>query len=403
MVVGAEGQVVEVPLHGVHGPRLLVGVAVHHAVAVGREHRDVAVGEVDHGARVRQHGVGVGGDEVLACPHPQQHRRAAACRDHLSAVIGAHDGDAVRALDVLQRGRHALFERLPGRLFDQVCEGLSVGLGGELVPRPFQPRAQHVRVLDDAVVHQRDRAGAVGVRMRVGHVGRAMRGPARVRDAAAAVHRGTVHQLAQRRDAPGELARLDARAVQHRHAGRVVAAIFEAGQALQENRDGFPLSDVSDDAAHLSRPPVGVPTTARSGWPIQTDRAAPGWWRSRRPRPHRRSDYRTPSTQAHRPQRGTRVPPRTPPPSQCRPLRHSVNSACPWYLQVWGPHAASPASRPPSSADSSTYRAADCPLRTPARGATATSRGSRVVTAQRTHQTTTASTLQVRRVRPACV
>src|SRR4051812_7885599 len=42
------------------------------------------------------------------------------------------------------------------------------------------------------------------------------------------------------------------RSIEHRDAGRVVAAIFEATQSLHENGDDVPFSDRSDNAAHLT-------------------------------------------------------------------------------------------------------------------------------------------------------
>ena len=45
--------------------------------------------------------------------------------------------------------------------------------------------------------------------------------------------------------------------------GRVVAAVLEAGEPLDEDRARLPGSGVSDDAAHRVSPPLIVPTAAR--------------------------------------------------------------------------------------------------------------------------------------------
>ena len=72
---------------------------------------------------------------------------------------------------------------------DQVRDDLGVGFGLELVPLRLQLVLQLEVVLDDAVVHDDDAAGAVAVRVRV-LLGRpAVRGPARVADAVQAVDR----------------------------------------------------------------------------------------------------------------------------------------------------------------------------------------------------------------------
>ena len=68
-------------------------------------------------------------------------------------------------------------------------DDLGVGLGLELVALALQLALQLEVVLDDAVVHHDDRAGAVAMRMRVLFGGPAVRRPARVADAVDAVER----------------------------------------------------------------------------------------------------------------------------------------------------------------------------------------------------------------------
>ena len=86
------------------------------------------------------------------------------------------------------RAQHGVLEAvvLPF-LLDQVRDDFGVGLGLELVPLRRQLALELEIVLDDAVVHDDDAAGAVAMRVRVLFGGPAMRGPARV---AEAVHAG---------------------------------------------------------------------------------------------------------------------------------------------------------------------------------------------------------------------
>ena len=92
-------------------------------------------------------------------------------------------------------------------------------------------------ILDDAVVDHHDFAGAIAVRMGVFLGGAAVRGPARVADAVDAVERRDadrffeIAQLA-RGAADFELAVV----ADDGDAGRIVAAIFEAAQAIQNQR-----------------------------------------------------------------------------------------------------------------------------------------------------------------------
>jgi hypothetical protein len=68
---------------------------------------------------------------------------------------------------------------------DQVRDDLGVRLSVEFVVRVRQLPAQRLVILDDAVVHERDLVARED-RMRVAGGRRAMRRPARVRDAGAA-------------------------------------------------------------------------------------------------------------------------------------------------------------------------------------------------------------------------
>src|SRR5699024_9758589 len=114
----------------------------------------------------------------------------------------------------------------------------------------FQLRAQGLVVFDDAVVHHGDPAGHV--RVRVVLAGRAMRGPARVRDAGAARERPcqvTLFHLAH--FAPGAHA-LDAAFVEPGQAGGVVAALFQGLQAGDEDGGYVTLGDGGDDSTHVS-------------------------------------------------------------------------------------------------------------------------------------------------------
>ena len=83
---------------------------------------------------------------------------------------------------------------------DEVRDDLGVGLGLELVPLRLQLVLQLEVVLDDAVVHDDDAAGAVAVRMRVLLGGAAVRRPARVADAVQ--HRRPARCGSRSRDSP---------------------------------------------------------------------------------------------------------------------------------------------------------------------------------------------------------
>ena len=78
----------------------------------------------------------------------------------------------------------------------------------------------------------------------------AVRRPARVGDAVAAAERLARQLLDQAVElafgAPG----LETAVLDHRDAGRVVAAVLEAPQSVDEQRNDLAGSDVADDSAH---------------------------------------------------------------------------------------------------------------------------------------------------------
>jgi len=252
--VRPERERVEIPIEVVHQAILGARVAVEHAVALGRQHGHVAIVEIDHRPGVREDGARVGRHEVFADADTDQERRAAARHDDLVRVGVRDHGETVRPLHARERGDDPLLERVAGRGLDQVGERFGVRLGCEAVARPLELHAQRIGVLDDAVVHERQRAGAVGVWVGIPLGGCAVSRPACVPDAAGAVYRVLGEQVPEGRDAARKFASLHAPAVQHRHASRVIATVFQARQPVQQHRDGVPRPDVSHNTAHRSGP-----------------------------------------------------------------------------------------------------------------------------------------------------
>ena len=91
-------------------------------------------------------------------------------------------------------------------------------------------------VLDDAVVDDHDPAGAVAVRVRVLFGRTAVRRPARVADAVLALERIASRSTSSRlRQLAGAAPQLDVAVAHDRDAGRVVAAVFEPAQPVDED------------------------------------------------------------------------------------------------------------------------------------------------------------------------
>src|SRR5690606_30790168 len=243
-----------VRMYGVHSALDLASVGVDDPDARQLQVDHVAILKIDDlvgGAGQRQ---GVGGQEILVLTASDHQRRALARADDSMGFVAAEDGDGIGAFKALRGLPHGGEQVAIVAMVDQVGDDFGVGLAFELVAGGAQLAAQFVVVLDDAVVDQRDArlAAALAREMGMGVVGgrRAVGGPAGMGNAGEA----------------GEFLLLDfalelghalsaARAAQaavgvHRHAAGVVAAVFEALEALDQNGGYITLRDCADDSTH---------------------------------------------------------------------------------------------------------------------------------------------------------
>ena len=139
---------------------------------------------------------------------------------------------------------------------DQVGEHFGVGLGVEMMALALEPGAEGAVVFDDAVVDERDVAGLVEMRVGVDLGRRAVGGPAGVGDAGGgALEKRSAGQSARAwslsaATLPGDLETTIAVVIEDGDARRVIAAVFEAAQAVDEHAWRIRFSDVSDDSAH---------------------------------------------------------------------------------------------------------------------------------------------------------
>jgi hypothetical protein len=135
-------------------------------------------------------------------------------------------------------------------LADDMGENLGVGSGCESVAGGDEVFLELLVVLNDAVVDDGDAAGLIEMRVGVFVAGRTVSGPAGVADADGAAN-GFGLELASQAfvDFPLLLAYLERGVVDDAQASAVVAAIFEAAQAVDQNGSCLLFADVSDDAA----------------------------------------------------------------------------------------------------------------------------------------------------------
>ena len=289
-------------------------------------------------------------------PHADDQRRALARRHERVGLVGARDGDAVRAVDLVQRRLNGPLEqrllRLPVRrgplglelvvqVPDQHRQHLGVGLAVELVPLACQKLLQRGVVLDNAVVDERDAARVVQVRVGVLLRRRAVGGPARVRDAHARVRQRAavalvaVDLVLEHADAPHRAANVQlAIRLDHGHAGRVVAAVLEALEPLDEHGLGDLAADVGDDSTHKRCDPsgrsLGQGRARERGVPCPVHRPTAGGTAPPRPPRPWRPCYRTlPPTAPPSPYRLSVALPLVRRPTACpSPYRLSVALPC---------------------------------------------------------------------------
>lgn len=196
---------------------------------------------------------GVGGNKVFTIAQADDQGRALARGHHAVRFVAAEDGDRIRAVEAFHGLLHGIEQVAVVHVLDQVGDHFRVRLALEDVTQGRQFGAQLVVVFDDAVMHQRHagvlfRRGKVGVRIEVDR--RAMRGPARVRDARETAQAFFGDLLFQFGHARGGTRTLQTAIGVQRDAAGIVAAVLQAFQAFDQDGGNVTLRYRADDAAH---------------------------------------------------------------------------------------------------------------------------------------------------------
>ena len=133
---------------------------------------------------------------------------------------------------------------------DEVRDDLGIGLGDERVPLALQFLLQIEVVLDDPVVDHDDLSRAVAVRVRILFRRPTVRGPTRVADAVFTNEGIRDDDLFQVRQFARASSQVDDATGNDRNPSRVVAAILEFAQAVDQDRHDVLRADVADDSTH---------------------------------------------------------------------------------------------------------------------------------------------------------
>ena len=170
-------------------------------------------------------------------------------------MLGADHGQAIGTVQFLDRGleRGGQVRLVLELVVEQVSDDFGIGVRGEHITQGLELFAQGFVVLDDAVVHHRQVAGEmrVGVTFARG----AVRCPAGVGDTQAADQRRGFQGLLQFADLARTTHALQRIVVSEDcHTGAVIAAVFEALEAFEQNGGDITFRDCANNSTHVISP-----------------------------------------------------------------------------------------------------------------------------------------------------
>ena len=223
--------------------------------SLAREHCPVAVLEISDGVRKWRKRDRIRSKIHFTFAVPDSEWRSFARADQQVVVSSEEERQGERATQLFERSR----DRIGGRLAvldlqrDQMRDGLSVGFTDEFAALFRQLLAQLAKIVEDAVVNDRDDVGRM--RMSIVFCGTAMRGPACVTDPDIAPQRLTVEPCFKRTQFAFGATTAEYAVVERGDTRGVIAAVLETFQGVDQllrNRLG---SQNSDNPAH----PFGWP------------------------------------------------------------------------------------------------------------------------------------------------
>ena len=247
-------------LRGLGGPQDRVDDPLERrAVAVG-EHRgsrpqigNVAVLHEHDLLGVRHDRGRVRGQERLALADAHDQRRIEPRADQSLGLVAVHDHQRVRALEAAEGGADRIGEVALICVLHEMGNDFRVRLRVQGVAASDQLGAKLSEVLHDAVVDDRDAAGAIGVGVSVQVARPAVRSPASVAQAHSGAGRLAPQRVLQDRHLARALLNEEVTGVGDKSdAGGVVAPVFEPPESVEQDGPGLSRPRVSNDSAHMS-------------------------------------------------------------------------------------------------------------------------------------------------------
>ena len=227
-----------------------LAAAVRDLDGILRDDSELTIVEDVGAARARDDGRDIRRDEILALTDADDERVVLLRADELVRLSLAHEDERVRTLDAVQHLAYRRDEIAVVDLFEKVCDDFRIRLRLEDMALLDELFLQAEIVLDDAVVHDDEVTRAVRMRMRIAVRRTAMRRPARMADTDRALRHIFLDLVAQCRKAADALLDADVIAVINGDAGRIVAAVLELREALEQEVRCLLVTDITNNTTH---------------------------------------------------------------------------------------------------------------------------------------------------------
>ena len=162
-----------------NGERYLGGWGRIHGGVVAARFDDghFAIVEVHHLAGMAYQRRDIGSDKHLPVADPDDDRRAISCHYDSIGLPGIDYRDAIGSVNPLEGGSQSMLQTLVRFCRNQMGESFTVGIGLEDTAVGLETRTNLGRVLDDAIVYDRDSIGRIGMWMSITVVRLTVGGP----------------------------------------------------------------------------------------------------------------------------------------------------------------------------------------------------------------------------------
>ena len=254
-----------VPRHDDGVALALLAVGAEKPDGIARRGHDLAVLDVLHAPGLGGEGGDRGGQEGLAVADADDQRALVTRADEQLRMVAVDRDEREVPLELRVRRPHRLDQIARVGALDEVGDNLGVGLRAEALTVGDQGPLDLAVVLDDAVKHDRDvplLARHERVRVLLGHA--AVRRPARVADARRGARGDAAGLELEVLELADRLDRVQALTPDQADPGRVIPAVLQPLQTVQEPLLGSAPTHISDYSAH-SRPRPRVRGAGRCG------------------------------------------------------------------------------------------------------------------------------------------